>query len=103
MHMSAAALPPIHGTVTAADRQHPRYPQYAQHRAFCSTNLIEAPSFKDWLSQMESWAERDAWAAHPQYPAFLTWMRAEKGGARKCPGGDAFPATFQYWLTGGRW
>ena len=100
MHMSAAALPPIHGPVTEADKAHPRYPEYASYRRACDNLLVACAGFADWLRQDEAMAERDAWAEHPQYPAFLAWMRAEQGGAR---GNLKFPENFQFWLTGGRW
>lgn len=103
MDMSAAALPPRMPHISEQDRQHPRFGEYRTYRAGCSRLMIDAASFQDWLRSTENGEYRDNWAKHPQYPAFLAWMRATKGGARKCPAGNSFPDNFKYWMTGERW
>lgn len=100
--MHAAALPPIQPTITDADRAHARFPEYQVYRSFCSTALIEASAFKDWLRQSERQESDARLVQSPSYPEFLAWMRKEQGGRRKCPAG-AFPANFIYWMAGGRW
>lgn len=103
MEMSKAALPPIQPTICDSDRTDPLFPKYMEHRSFCSQQLIQASGFKDFKYQHDNEAMRAGWAAHPQYPAFLSWMRANQGGARKCPAGSTFPSNFKFWLEGGRW
>jgi len=103
MDMSAAALPPNQPRIDEADRQHPLFAKYMEHRASCARLLVRADSFADWLTQHEAAQVRDAAAQHPQYPAFRSWMRLFQGGARKCPAGNTFPQNFEYWLDGGRW
>lgn len=100
MDMSAAALPPIQPHISDADRAHPLFAEYRQHRSFCDRQMIDAPRFSDWLYQREQGQMRDHWAKHPSYPDFLQWMRDNKGGAR---GTLTFPENFKFWLGGGRW
>lgn len=103
MDISAAALPPRQPYVSEKERMHPKYPEYRNHVSAMTRLLVEAPSFADWLAQSTYHAKLDTEAKHPRYPEFLAWMRATRGGARKCPAGNAFPANFHYWLNGGRW
>jgi hypothetical protein len=102
MDISAAALPPIQPAISAADRGHPLFSLYSQHRAFCSNNLIEASSFPDWLFQYERDIAAQEIAKHPRFKEWQQWMRDNQGGARACPAGT-FPHNFNYWLEGGRW
>lgn len=102
MDMSAAALAPRQPLISEQDRKHPFFHLYSRHRTNCSNLLIEASSFKDWLYQHEMHANDDEATKHPQYRTFMDWMRANKGGARKCPAG-AFPGNFEFWCNGGRW
>ena len=102
MHMSPAALPPVQPHISAADREHPLFALYMQHRSFCSNNLIQASAFDDWLYQYNRDLESTAQRSRPEYPAFIEWMNANRGGARKCPAG-LFPYNFQFWIEGGRW
>lgn len=101
--MSPAALPPIQPALTATDRQHPLFPLYESHRSFCSNNLLEAQAFADWLYQYNRNLESNAAVNDPRYPEFLTWMRENKGGARRCPINNIFPHNFYFWCNGGRW
>jgi hypothetical protein len=109
MDISPAALPPIHGTYSPADEQHPRFREYRDYRNWCSRTLIRCESFANWLSSKERQEESDRWGDHPEYPAFLAWMRATRAGARACrptpdrPRGLSFPENFKVWLTGERW
>jgi len=100
--MSSAALPPRQPPVSEKDRQHPLFVLYSQHRSWCSSQLIEAPSFEDWFYQREQEMLRKSKTDDPRYPEFLEWMRENQGGARQCPAGN-FPDNFDYWLNGGRW
>lgn len=102
MTMSQAAIAPRQPHVSARDRQHPLFPTYQQHRSAMSRMLVEASSFRDWLSCYERETLRARAADHPQYHRFLDWMLANQGGARKCPSG-IFPHNFWFWLEGGRW
>jgi hypothetical protein len=102
MDMHGAALPPVHGHVTEQDRKHPLFPTYRNYRSWCSRKLIAAEGFQDWLHARRQEEEGAQAAQHPEYPAFMRWMRANQGGARKCPAG-AFPHNFTFWLGGGRW
>lgn len=102
MDMSAAALPARYGHASEADHAHPRFNEYARYRSGMSRLMVDSADFRDWLRQTEYHESNDAWAEHEKYPAFLAWMRAEQGGARKCPAGS-FPNNFKYWLDGGRW
>lgn len=102
MNISSAALPPVQPNVTAADRVHPLFPIYNQHRAACSRLLVQADSFRDWLAHYEHDLKNARAAADPRYPRFLDWMIANQGGARKCPAGS-FPHNFYFWIEGGRW
>ena len=102
MDMSAAAIAPRQPGVSAADRAHPLFPLYQQQRSFCSVNLIEASRFCDWLYQYEHEQVVTDARKDEQFPIFLAWMRANQGGARRCPAGD-FPHNFRFWQTGGRW
>lgn len=100
MDMSKAALPAHSGTCTLADRSHPLFNEWRAYEAGCARQMIDGQNFADWLRQRESAAYRDQWAKHPEYPAFMVWMRANQGGAR---GTLSFPENFKYWLGGGRW
>lgn len=102
--MSAAALPPINGVILPADRQHPRFREYQTYRSSCARLMIDCPSFRNWLSTTERQERDDEWAKHPQYPAFLAWMRQTRGGARATSKGKlCFPENFKLWLEGERW
>lgn len=104
MDMSAAALPPIHGVILPADRQHKAFPAYQVYRNGCTRLMVEAESFRDWLAATDREKIDAGWRAHPEYEAFREWMVAEQAGARKCPAGNgSFPDNFTYWLEGGRW
>lgn len=102
MDISAAAMPPIQPNISASDREHPLFPLYQQRRNFCSNNLIQANAFDGWLYQYEQNLLNESASRHSDYPAFLEWMRANKGGGRQCPAGS-FPHNFNYWREGGRW
>ena len=109
MDMSAAALPAISGFATKADENHPLYNEWKAQEAACRLRMINGQDFSSWLFQREAGANRDAWAKHPDYAAFIAWMRETQAGARKCkatkdlPYGLAFPENFKVWLTGERW
>lgn len=100
--ISRAALPPRQPAITAADRAHPLFRLYEQHRTSCAVNLIEASAFRDWLFQYERQQVSDAAASDPDYPAFLAWCRETQAGRRTCPVG-MFPHNFRFWQEGGRW
>lgn len=102
MDMSAAALPPITGRSTEADRAHPLYREWRAAEANNTRLMINGQDFKSWLYQRERQQVNDDWAKHPQFPAFVAWMRENKGGA---PGRSKliFPDNFKFWLAGGRW
>lgn len=102
MEMSKAAIAPQQPPISAADRAHPLFNLYNQHRSWCSLQLVKADAFRDWLFQYERNLVNDAATKHPDYPAFMEWIVANKGGARKCPAG-VFPHNFNYWREGGRW
>lgn len=103
MDMHAAAMAPRQPHISEQDRRHSRFAEYSAYRASMSRLLVEASSFPDWLYQQERQARDNEIVTHPRYSAFLTWMRETRGGARKCPAGNVFPANFLYWLDGGRW
>lgn len=109
MDMHAAALPPRSGRYGKADQEHPLFPLYREHLTSCARLMVDASDFRDWLFQHNAAVERDAWAARPEYPEFLAWMRETKAGGRRCcptrdnPNGLAFPHNFAFWLEGGRW
>lgn len=103
MDMSPAALPPRPAQYEDRDVSHPLWPLYRQHLNFCARQMIAASHFRDWLYQYEQKQKSDAAAQHPEYPAFLAWMRATKAGARKAPGGLGFPHNFHLWREGARW
>lgn len=73
-----------------------------QHRNFCANNLITATSWDGFVYQHERDRLDNDYKAHPKFLEFQQWMRDNRAGARKCPAG-AFPANFEYWLTGARW
>lgn len=102
MDMSAAALPARFGRASKADESHPLFPLYRQHRSSMSRLMVNSDDFRYWLHQHEFHARLDQAAKHERYPEFMTWMRANQGGARECPAG-VFPRNFTYWLEGGRW
>ena len=99
MDMSAAALPAISGRFSETDRAHPLFREWQQSESFAARQMINGQNFADWLYQHNQAATRDDWARHEQYPAFLAWMRANRGGAR----GPRFPDNFKLWLKGERW
>ena len=103
MEMSKAAIAPQQPLVLDQDRKHPLFPEYDEHRRFCNANLVRADSFRDWLASRERQLRDDEIRKHPKFPEFQKWMRENKGGRRKCPAGNAFPANFHFWLEGGRW
>ena len=102
MDMSAAAIAPRQPSIGKHDHEHPLFPLYSQHRTFCTNHLIEADSFRDWLTHYEHALLTKRWAQHERYSEFMMWMVENQGGARECPAGW-FPHNFNYWLAGGRW
>src|ERR1700724_209987 len=90
MDMSKAALPARYGNATAKDHKHPLFPIYRQYRASMSMQLVNSEDFKDWLYNYEQSEMRLNFTRHKEYPNFMTWMKINQGGARKCPAG-AFP------------
>lgn len=102
MDMSTAALPAISGRASEAEHNHPLYKEWKKAESFCRQKMINGTNFSDWLYQREMNEYRNNWANHPQYAAFLVWMRENQGGARKCKAG-VFPENFKFWLSGGRW
>lgn len=102
MDISRAATPPRQPEILHAERAHPLFPLYAQHRTFCSNQLVQVDCFRDWLSQYERNLQNEVAAKHPRYSAFMAWMVANQGGARRCPAGS-FPHNFEFWRSGGRW
>lgn len=102
MDMSKAALPPSYGHASEKDHSHPLFPIYRQYRASMSMLLVNSEDFKDWLYSYEQNLICDNAAKHNKYPEFMAWMKANQGGARKCPAG-VFPHNFNYWMEGGRW
>ena len=102
MYMSKAALLPRYGNATAEDHNHPLFPIYRQYRASMTMQLVNSEDFRDWLHTYEMNQKLDEFTKHNEYQNFMTWMKANQGGARKCPAG-VFPHNFTYWLNGGRW
>lgn len=72
--MSKAAMPPIQPHISDEDRKHPQFKDYLIYRAVCSSQLITASSFRDWLHGKLFAQVWDDWVKHPLYPAFLDWM-----------------------------
>lgn len=106
MHMSKACLPPIQPSISEADRAHPLFGLYQQHRSFCSDNLIEASSFGDWLYQYEQDQIHKGFEAHPRFKEWQQWMWTNQGGAKGRGPKDVpnvFPHNFRAWLDGARW
>lgn len=109
MDMSQAALPPRSGRHDKRDEAHPLFPVYRQYHSSMALKMVNSSDFRDWLYQHDREKLETRYAEHPEYPAFLDWMRANKGGARPCcpsatePGGVALPVNFEFWLIGGRW
>ena len=103
MDMSNAALPPIIPSVTERERAHPLFREYRAHQQSCIRLMIDCPRFADWIVGRQLKQRLDNEAKHPRFGEFQQWMRAHRGGARRCPAGDAFPDNFHYWLNGGRW
>jgi hypothetical protein len=102
MDISPAALPPRAPVYTEADKAHPLFPTYRQHMTFCAHKMIQASDFRDWLYQYNQENAYFTARKHPDYPTFLSWITAERGGARPCPAGQ-FPHNFAFWREGGRW
>ena len=102
MEMSKAALSARYGKATQQDEKHPLFNLYRQYRSSMSAQLVDSEDFRDWLYSYEAQIVRDNAAKHEGYPDFMAWMRANQGGARKCPAG-CFPHNFNYWMQGGRW
>jgi hypothetical protein len=102
MDMSKVALPARYGRASKADESHPLFKLYQQYRSGMSKLLVNSEDFRDWLYSYEANLVRDNAAKHADYPAFMVWMKANQGGARKCPVGT-FPHNFNYWMAGGRW
>lgn len=104
--ISPAALPPIHGTFTAEDEKHARFPEYRVYRHSMIRLLVEAASFKNWLSCKEREEAMDAEADHPRFKDWQGWYRDNrKGGTQMLPNGqpNAFPHNFRLWLAQGPW
>lgn len=102
MNMSKAALPARYGHASAQDEKHPLFPIYQRYRSSMSCQLVNSEDFRDWLYSYEQNFICDNAAKHNDYPKFMEWMKANQGGARRCPAG-VFPHNFNYWLNGGRW
>lgn len=103
MNISQAAMPPSQPSLRDVDRDHPWFPIYMQYRATMSAQLVEADSFANWKSHREHEERMQHIQRHPRFSEFQMWMRDNRGGARKCPGGNSFPNNFRFWLEGGRW
>lgn len=102
MNMSKAALPPRYGKASKADEAHPLFTIYRQYRSSMSSLLVNSVDFRDWLCSYEAQLVSDNATKLPEYPEFMDWMKANQGGARKCPAG-VFPHNFHFWIDGGRW
>jgi hypothetical protein len=102
MNMSKAALPQRYGQASAEDHKHPLFPIYRQYRASMTMLLVNSEDFRDWLHKYKQNEINLNFTRHKQYPNFMTWMKFNQGGSRKCPAG-VFPHNFNYWLNGGRW
>lgn len=102
MDMSKAALPARYGRASAQDEKHPLFPIYQRYRSSMSAQLVNSEDFRDWLYSYEQNLICEKAAKHNDYLKFMEWMKANQGGARKCPAG-VFPHNFNYWLNGGRW
>lgn len=100
MDMSAAALPPRQPC--EADRAHPLFPAYMEHRKACIRLMVEADTFEGFKYQAAHQTKCETAERHSRFKEFQSWMRVNQGGARKCPAG-AFPENFYFWLDGGRW
>lgn len=100
MDMSKAALPAISGNASPADSLHPLYKEWVRAEASNRRNMINGQNFRDWLYQREQQETNQNWVKHPQYPAFLVWMRETKAGGR---GNRVFPENFKAWMNGERW
>lgn len=109
MDMSKAALPAISGNASNADKSHPLYKEWLAYESGCRLQMINGQDFKNWLYQREQSEYRDNWKNHPEFNAFIRWMRETQAGARNCrptkenPNGLVFPENFKVWLTGERW
>jgi hypothetical protein len=53
MNMSPACTPPVQPTVTATERAHPRYTDYARYRSAMCRQLVSGLSFAAWLAARE--------------------------------------------------
>jgi hypothetical protein len=102
MDMSAAALPPCQPAISEADRSHPLFPAYMQHRNSCIRLMVTANTFEGFKFQARHEAKCDVAEEHPRFKEFQSWMRETKAGGRKCPAGS-FPENFYFWVEGGRW
>jgi hypothetical protein len=102
MDMSKAALPAKYGYASTQDEKHPLFSVYHQYRASMSALMVDSSNFSDWLFQYEQNLVGESAAKHKLYPEFMKWMKANQGGARRCPAG-AFPNNMHYWINGGRW
>ena len=102
MDISKAALPARYGKASKQDEKHPLFPIYQRYRAGMSAQLVNSEDFSDWLYSYEQNLYRESFTKHVDYPKFMEWMKANQGGARKCPAG-VFPHNFNFWLNGGRW
>ncbi len=85
MDMSASALPPRLPAVSPATRVHPLFSKYHEYRQSRIRLMIDCEEFSDWLACYQREGRDDEAAQHPEFPKFQQWMRANKGGARRCP------------------
>lgn len=53
LELRAGCLPPRQPAVTEADRDHPRYPEYAQYLRAMSRQLVTGCTFARWLADTE--------------------------------------------------
>jgi hypothetical protein len=57
MNISSACRPPVQPDVKGSERQHPRYGQYRQYVSALSRQLVAAPPFSTWLSNVEEFEQ----------------------------------------------
>ncbi len=75
MDMSTACSAPVHGTINADDRIHPRFAEYGNYRSAMTRQLVACPSFSDWLAAQERYGRSDAANQHPRIAEYRTWLR----------------------------
>lgn len=102
MDMSPACAPARYGRASPQDQKHPLFTTYQQYRSGMSRLMVDSVDFRDWLYGYEQEIVMVDATKNTQFPAFMKWMAANKGGARRCPAGD-FPHNMYFWIEGGRW